>query len=144
MTSAVSFHVQGEPVAQGRPRVRVHEGMAHVYDPAKSRHYKKEVSVVARSVAISDMPWTGPVFVRIKAVYALPKSYHRKKHPVGWRVKATKPDVDNIAKTVLDAIQGILIKDDSQVVVLDVRKWTAPQGVEGSLDCYVEQYGEQP
>ncbi|MDF2537449.1 MAG: Holliday junction resolvase [Herbinix sp.] len=34
-----------------------------------------------------------------------------------------KPDIDNIAKVILDALNGIAYKDDTQVVTLEVRKF---------------------
>ena len=33
-----------------------------------------------------------------------------------------KPDTDNIAKSILDALNGIAYKDDKQVVTLSVKK----------------------
>ena len=39
--------------------------------------------------------------------------------------KTTRPDVDNYAKCVLDALNGLAYRDDSQVVDLHVVKWVA-------------------
>jgi len=36
-----------------------------------------------------------------------------------------KPDTDNIAKSILDSLNGIAYKDDKQVVMLTVEKWYA-------------------
>ena len=40
----------------------------------------------------------------------------------GRLMPATKPDCDNLAKTVLDALNGVLWLDDAQVVDLSVSK----------------------
>ena len=61
---------------------------------------------------------TGPVSVWIHAVY---------KKPTGREVglKYTRPDVDNIAKAILDGLQGIAYKDDGQVAFLEVgKRWS--------------------
>ena len=42
-----------------------------------------------------------------------------------------KPDCDNIAKAVLDALNGLAYKDDSQVTELTVRKLYAEEGSVG-------------
>lgn len=38
-----------------------------------------------------------------------------------------KPDTDNIAKSILDSLNGIAYKDDKQVVSLSVKKWYAEE-----------------
>ena len=38
-----------------------------------------------------------------------------------------KPDVDNVAKSILDSLNGMAYKDDSQVVECIVRKWYADE-----------------
>lgn len=53
--------------------------------------------------------------------YTVPKSWSKaKKESV--RYKTSKPDLDNLAKTVLDALNGIAFVDDSQVVDLRLSK----------------------
>ena len=36
-----------------------------------------------------------------------------------------KPDTDNIAKSILDSLNGIAYKDDKQIIRLTVEKWYA-------------------
>lgn len=38
-----------------------------------------------------------------------------------------KPDCDNVSKIILDALNGVAFKDDSQVVGLWVEKWYVPE-----------------
>ena len=63
------------------------------------------------------MVFHGAIAVRIDVHGKLPK---REKIP---SPNLVKPDVDNIAKAVLDALNGIAYDDDSQVVELTVKKW---------------------
>ncbi|NFS59368.1 RusA family crossover junction endodeoxyribonuclease, partial [Clostridium sporogenes] len=34
-----------------------------------------------------------------------------------------KPDVDNIAKVILDSLNGLAYKDDKQIVTCGISKW---------------------
>lgn len=55
----------------------------------------------------------------------IPASWSQKKRVAAseGKVRATKkPDLDNIAKGVLDACNGVLFFDDGQIVALTVRK----------------------
>lgn len=40
----------------------------------------------------------------------------------GLQLPIKKPDVDNVAKIILDSISGIVYKDDKQIVKLTVSK----------------------
>ena len=70
--------------------------------------------------------FSGAVEIEIHAYYEIPKSASRKRvlDMVSDRERPTKkPDGDNIAKAVCDALNGVAYKDDSQVVDLTVRKY---------------------
>lgn len=69
----------------------------------------------------------GPVRVGIRAFMQTPQAIakHKRKGPAaesGELRPLTKPDVDNFAK-VIDALNGIVWRDDSQVVELLVEKF---------------------
>ena len=66
-----------------------------------------------------------PAAVRIEAVYGIPKSYSKKKRERalnGELAPTKKPDADNIAKVVCDALNGVAYVDDTQVIDLRVFK----------------------
>ena len=68
-------------------------------------------------------PTESPLRVQITVRLVKPKS--KPKTKPCW--PTSKPDADNYAKLVLDALNGILWRDDSQVVQLFVEKaWTTP------------------
>jgi Holliday junction resolvase RusA-like endonuclease len=50
--------------------------------------------------------------------------------------KITKPDVDNLAKAILDALNGVAYEDDSQVYSLEVQKWYV--GVGGTVGTWIK------
>lgn len=68
-------------------------------------------------------PTVNPVRVELVFYFVRPKTSKRE-HP------SVKPDIDKLARTVLDAATGYLFKDDSQVIILNARKeYAAAAGV---------------
>ena len=56
----------------------------------------------------------------------IPKSFSKKKQDLaagGFIRPTVKPDCDNIAKNIDDAMNGIVFPDDKQIVTLVIRKW---------------------
>lgn len=67
----------------------------------------------------------GPIKVFIVAYFKIPKSYTKKQREaikIGELYPTKKPDSDNIAKIILDALNSIAYKDDTQVVDLVIVK----------------------
>lgn len=79
-----------------------------------------------------------PLKVTIKAYMIVPSSASKKRRDAMLRgdVRPLKtPDVDNVAKIILDALNGIAYKDDSQVVTLSVDKlWSSISLVEITIE----------
>lgn len=69
-----------------------------------------------------------PLKVKIIAYYDIPKSTSKKKQKMmldNEIFPTIKPDADNIAKSILDSLNGIAYLDDKQVVKLIVEKYYA-------------------
>ena len=123
----IHFKIEGKPVPQGRPRaVRMGAGV-RVYDPPKSKAYKQMVAAKVRSyMKINGIQTiTEPLAVHLNFYFTTPKSYSKK------RIRAIeakeelftkKPDLDNLAKSILDSCNNLLFKDDSQIVGLTIGK----------------------
>ena len=121
----IRFTVYGEPVAQGRPRATSMNGKVRLYDPKKSRDYKKYVKLVAAENAPEKL-LEGPLNLEVKVYKPTLKSFTKKKKAAAERGElrpVTKPDVDNYVKSIKDALKNVIWKDDSQVVDLHVSKW---------------------
>jgi len=118
---AVTFTVAGQPVPQPRPRVSTAGGFARAYVPGKHpvHGYREAIAAAARGAGLTA---TGePLNVVIDAVFERPKSHMRKDGVKPDAPKLPRPDVDNIAKAVLDALQDVM-GDDSLVGRLVVEK----------------------
>ena len=122
--SSIIFVVPGEPQGKARPRVvRTRSGGSCAYTPDKTVAYEELVRVRC-SQACSQM-LQGELCAEITAFFAIPKSASKKsreKMASGAMCPTKKPDADNIAKIILDAINGIAYHDDSQIVELRVHK----------------------
>ena len=119
--SAVSFTVPGQPVPQPRPRVSTAGGFARAYVPGQHpvHAYREAIAAAARGAGLTQ---TGEVLnVVIDAVFERPKSHMRKAGVKPDAPKLPRPDVDNLAKAVLDALQDVM-GDDSLVGRLVVEK----------------------
>lgn len=100
----------------------------HAYTPQKTRDYENLVRQCYLS-QVGEIKFVGkkPLEVLIEAEFPLPKSTPKKKiGSVDETYHANKPDADNLAKSILDALNGCAFEDDSAVSVLTVVKtWTA-------------------
>ena len=120
----VEFMVLGAPKGKERPRAAKLRDRTIVYTPKKTKDYEREIATAYRTQCRGI--FSGAVAIEIHAYYEIPKSASRKRvlDMVTDRERPTKkPDVDNIAKAVCDALNGVAYKDDSQVVDLTVRKY---------------------
>ena len=125
MTFMVMFIVYGEPVGKGRPRFAKRGNFVSTYTPQKTKTYEDEIRIMARAAMGSSEPLDTPVTVAIYIRVGIPASYskQKRKDALAGTIKPTKkPDLDNIAKAFLDAMNEIVYLDDKQVVGLHVTK----------------------
>lgn len=118
---SLTFTVLGEPVPQPRPRVSTRGGFARAYVPAKHPVHAYRQALAAAAVAAGLSETGEPLNVVIDAVFERPKSHLRKSGVRADAPKLPRPDVDNIGKAVLDALQDVM-GDDSLVARLVVEK----------------------
>jgi len=133
--STLTFQVTGEPKGQPRPRAFARKmGNVHVarfYDSDVADAWKRQVALaVMQAVNVSKWALTeAPVAVELRFAMPRPKSHTGAKgmKPSAPQFHAGKPDVDNLAKLVLDQItkNGRIWRDDSQVVSLRCDKFWA-------------------
>ena len=118
---SVAFTVLGDPVPQPRVRVSTRGGFARAYVPSKHpvHAYRDAVAKAAQAAGMTIV--RQPVSVSIVAVFARPKSHSTKRGLKPTAPALPRPDVDNVAKAVLDALQ-LVMGDDTCVKRLEVEK----------------------
>lgn len=130
------FEYYGPVMGQARPRFT---RKGRVYDPPEMKAYK--AAIKAAYVEQVGKCYEGPVYVTIHAYRPLARTVPKRVTRQAW---TSKPDADNIAKAVLDALTGTAWKDDKQVVQLTVHKHDRTRNVAEGLNVYLmEGYSDE-
>ena len=121
----ISFTVYGAAVPKQRPRI----SGRRAYTPKRTKDYEERVLNEFRSSYSGFYPAFGkdvPVRICISVIQEIPKSWSKKKRlqaELGNIVPLSRNgDIDNIAKSILDALNGFAYEDDCQVTTLIVTK----------------------
>ena len=124
MTFSLTFHIHTIPVPKGRPKFSKIGGFVRTYTPKKTQDFETEVREAAKQ-AMTREPLEGPLAVYLYFRLPIPQSYSKKRSAAcltGSERPTKKPDLDNLAKSVLDALNGVIYLDDSQIVSLHMTK----------------------
>jgi crossover junction endodeoxyribonuclease RusA len=138
---AVEFTVYGVPVPQGSKRV--FRGNVVEMADARLRSWRQDVAAAANAQMDGLMPFTRPVAVQLHFHLDRPKGHYGtgrnedRLKPSAPVAPGVKPDLDKLIRSVLDAITGVVIKDDSQVVSLVAGKFYSDGGTRPGLSCQV-------
>lgn len=125
----IKFTYHGEAVGKGRPRVTARGGKyAHAYTPKKTKDFEDAIRFEFMAGNCEQMP----VYEREKTLKAevligmpIPKSYPKYKQALcrcRMIAPAKKPDIDNVLKSIFDALNGAAFEDDSQIVKIVAEK----------------------
>ena len=120
----VSITIKGEPKGKARPRFSNTRNGVRTYTPYKTALYENMVSWTYVQEA-GNIKFEGNIKANIKAFFSIPKSTSKKKREEMEKeltMYAHKPDTDNIAKIILDSLNGIAYDDDRQITELHVTK----------------------
>lgn len=124
----IRFEVPGEPRGKGRPRFH-RDG--HTYTDSETKAYERKiVAYYRKALGAFSWPQGATVAVEVTAVYPIPKRATKAALALmqsGKLLPTRKPDIDNVLKIVLDALNGVAWKDDSCVVELIGRKVYGPE-----------------
>lgn len=113
--------IPGPPVGKARPRVTRYG----TYTPKATKEYE----ALVRGLWLEEYGQTGldgALRVEITAYFVPPKSASKRRRQDmldGQERPIKKPDADNIAKAVLDALNGVAYKDDCQSVDIAIHKY---------------------
>lgn len=119
---SVVFFVPGKPRGKGRPRF----SSGRAYTDEQTRAYEYQIAANYRRIA-GGFRFPDDVFLRVRVQQQMPvpKSASKTKKTAmleGSTYPSAKPDLDNVVKAVLDALNGVAYKDDARVVGLYSQK----------------------
>jgi Holliday junction resolvase RusA-like endonuclease len=141
MTTAVTFQVIGDPAPQGSKRAIVNRYTGRAAIVESSRKVKPWRADVREEALrhFPDGPLEGPIDVHLTFRFARPAGHYGKRGllPSAPIEKVTKPDVDKLARSTLDALTGVSFRDDAQVVILAAVKEFTTESSEWT-GCLVE------
>lgn len=132
------FEVPGTIKGKGRPRVNSYTGQ--VYTPTTTKDYEYLVEQYFLLKYPKFEPLEGRTSVNITAVFNMPKNTKKqdKDKMIENIISPTKkPDIDNIVKVILDAMNKFAFKDDIQITRLNVEK---KYGTEEKVIISIEEY----
>lgn len=131
MNEMFAVTIPGNPIPKARPRVIVKDGKAkvHAYTPKRTKDYEEYVKELI-IIYWRDAPLTCPLSVRL----------------LFYRENRIQVDIDNLAKSILDALQGVVFENDNQIEILHLEKYadeTSPRvEIELTYSEAKEQDGE--
>lgn len=102
----ISFTAAIEPLPQARCRF----GRGRAFEPARMKEYKAAVEKAARAAMKNQQPTTAAISCKLRLF--------RKFNAISRRFG----DADNLAKSIMDACNGVVWKDDAQIVSLTAEK----------------------
>lgn len=101
MSWSIVVGLEGDPIPKGRPRLG--RG-GHVYTPARTRDWEQ---MWREMISLKLPSWFETTAEEVAVTLRF------------WTKASTRGDADNLSKTVLDAANGLIWKDDRQVRHLD-------------------------
>ena len=121
----VTFRVDGQPHAKGRPRFTRKGGFVRAYTDEKTLAYENIIRLAAQKSMGGSEPLKTALDAFIYISFAVPLSYSKKRKEAclnGLERHTKKPDIDNVVKAVLDGCDKVIFENDSQIINLYVTK----------------------
>jgi Holliday junction resolvase RusA-like endonuclease len=119
------FFIPGQPQGKGRAKVAVRGHFAHAYTPEKTVLYENLVKTSYTDKYAGQPLADGELRMIVRAIFPVVKSESKKMRALMLRhehAPTKKPDADNIAKVVCDALNGVAYTDDTRIVALTLTK----------------------
>ena len=123
----IEFFVPETPVGKRRPRAARRGTGVVMFTPEKTAGYEALVAAAASNAMRAEAGplFTGPLEAVLEMRIPIPASWskaHKAAALAGTELPTSKPDIDNVAKAILDACNGVVFRDDAQVVMLIATK----------------------
>ena len=121
----VNFTVPGQPRGKGRPGFSRRGNFVKTYTDAKTSSYEDQIRFYALQAMGSSEPLKTALEAFIYVKLPVPQSYSKKRTEAclsGLERPCKKPDLDNVVKSFMDGMNGIVYGDDAQVVEIHTTK----------------------
>ena len=132
------FEIIGEIKGKARPRLNTYTGS--IYTSKETKDYEKLIKQYFIIKYPRYIPLENRIYVKIVAYLKIPKNTTKKNRDLidqGVLSPTKKPDIDNIVKIILDALNKMAFKDDNQITKLEIEKI---YGEEEKILVKVEEY----
>lgn len=129
------LHIFLDVMPTPKSRARVTKS-GHAYTPASTKKAQQDIQLLLKSYMNRNQILTTPkpVFVKMIFNYPIPRKItdsDKLLGDLGMFYKSSRPDLDNLAKLVADAMNGIVYFDDSQIVkLLCEKKYSIQEGID--------------
>ena len=126
MIGGLTIVVPGEPVGKGRPRFSGKSSKP--YTPARTVAHEKAMAWAGKLAMRGYPPVTDQLEVTFTAFFPIPESWTKEKtaRALDGSFRRAPVDLDNLVKC-LDALNGIVWHDDTQIVRLTASKGYAAE-----------------
>lgn len=118
----LTITIPGEMRGKGRPRFSTRNGRPVAFTDSRTANAETWVRACAAGV-VTGAPLEGPISLRVEIGVPVPASWSKRKRAdalAGAVWPTAKPDLDNVLKLVGDALNGIVWRDDKQIVRAEV------------------------
>ena len=130
----ICFEVPGQPRGKGRPRFARRGNFVKTYTDAATASYEDQIRFYALQAMGSSEPLKTALEAFIYVRLPVPQSYSKKRTEAclsGLERPCKKPDLDNIIKAMMDAMNEVIYDDDVQIVNITATKlYAAKAGVD--------------
>lgn len=138
LSPPITFDVIGDPKGQPRPRAFAFNGHARIYNASTAEGFKSQIALAAKP-HIPFVPFRGALRLNLMFRFRRPQSHFKAsgllvaKH--SGMDHTQKPDLDNLAKAVMDAMNTLKFwEDDAQICQLMLWKaWATDDQMPGCI-----------
>jgi len=116
------LEIPGKPIAKKRPRFARKGNFVITYNPQQTEEGRFILNVRQKW---KKRPLEDPIRLVLVFEMPIPKSFPASKKKLmkgGWISHTKKPDLDNLIKFVKDCLNGVVYRDDSQIISINAEK----------------------
>lgn len=111
----MTYKIIGKIVGKARPRTNFKTGI--IYTPSNTKKYERLIKKYI------DTKVNGAITIDLECHFSMAKGLSKKKRfELLGKPCLKKPDIDNITKIYLDALNGVAYEDDKQVYKINCTK----------------------